>query len=311
MPLANVSNAACRPPSTADALTAQRGIQGASQTDVEAAARDLANHQVEEGGKGPTTPGDCSELTRPTKGWLQLAALKGRDPTHIIIRRFTALAALSLDLEADHIERLGNNLKQMVQANDDGVEEFNDNMMSRLGRYRRALVLVQSFREVLSFDDPNSALLDNVLSSARASFCERQPLHLDASDDDWASLFSVDKLEQMITFWPHRPCAQRLLQRFGPKPEASGELELTRIPWGYARFAIIGIFNCFVGVFVAAPIAIQALGVTTPVGEVMVYLAFVIVAGFLIQTLVDGFTKQLLVYLTYAGVMAAIMRQRS
>lgn len=55
--------------------------------------------------------------------------------------------------------------------------------------------------------------------------------------------------------------------------------------------------------------AIQTLKVTTPAGEVVTYLVFVLIAGFAIQMLVPGFTRQLLVYLAYAGVMAAVMRQ--
>jgi hypothetical protein len=46
----------------------------------------------------------------------------------------------------------------------------------------------------------------------------------------------------------------------------------------------------------------------SPGGMIATYLAFVLVAGFFIQSLVKGFTRQLLVYLAYASVMAAVLR---
>lgn len=87
-----------------------------------------------------------------------------------------------------------------------------------------------------------------------------------------------------------------------------GGIMITFISERYARFAIVGLFNCFVCVFVSAPVAILTLSRMTPTGTILTYLAFVLVAGFLIQWLVRGFTKQLLVYLAYASVMAAVIR---
>jgi hypothetical protein len=87
-----------------------------------------------------------------------------------------------------------------------------------------------------------------------------------------------------------------------------GDIMITFISSRYARFAIVGLFNCFVCVFVSAPVAILTLNTMTPMDTIVTYLAFVLVAGFLIQWLVRGFTRQLLVYLAYASVMAAVMR---
>lgn len=85
-------------------------------------------------------------------------------------------------------------------------------------------------------------------------------------------------------------------------------MQLTFIPGGFVRFALVGLFNCFVSVLVSAPVAIMTLNLMSPVGMVATYLAFVLVAGFFIQSLVKGFTRQLLVYLAYASVMAAVLR---
>ncbi|KAJ4316951.1 hypothetical protein N0V84_007607 [Fusarium piperis] len=66
---------------------------------------------------------------------LRLAALKETDPTHILFRRFTELASLSLDLEGNHLEQLGHDLRQMILTGDEGVNEFNGKFMAKLGRY--------------------------------------------------------------------------------------------------------------------------------------------------------------------------------
>jgi hypothetical protein len=87
-----------------------------------------------------------------------------------------------------------------------------------------------------------------------------------------------------------------------------GGITITFISGRYARFAIVGLFNCFVCIFVSAPVAILTLSTMTPMGTIVTYLSFVLVGGFLIQWFVRGFTKQLLVYLAYASVMAAVMR---
>lgn len=97
--------------------------------------------------------------------------------------------------------------------------------------------------------------------------------------------------------------------RFNLRTEQGGGFKAIWIPGEYVRFISVGVFNTCVGIFVIAPMAIQTLKVTTPVGEVATYLVFVLIAGFAIQMLVPGFTRQLLVYLAYAGVMAAVMRQ--
>jgi len=87
-----------------------------------------------------------------------------------------------------------------------------------------------------------------------------------------------------------------------------GDIAITYLPGTYAKFALVGLFNCFVCIFVSAPMAILTLNPMTPAGTIATYLGFVLVAGFLIQWLIKGFTRQLLVYLAYASVMAAVMR---
>ncbi|KAF4465550.1 hypothetical protein FALBO_7601 [Fusarium albosuccineum] len=282
-----------------DGLTVQHNTGVSPQINDETAPQgsDPEGHEVDQDGPG--------------KGVLDLAGLKESDPTQFIVRRFIALTSLSMDLEANYLEKEGSVLRRMVLAGDDGVEEFNEKFMTRLGRYRTHWYQFGcQVSEILGFDEPKSVLLNNVLPQARDSWSEGQGLHLNAPDQDWASIYNVDKFEQTFNVFLHRPLAQRIVNAISSNIEESGGYSLYYVPMGYIRFAIVGAFNCFVGVFVAAPVAIQALNVTSPAGEVATYVAFVIVAGFLIQTLVTGFTRQLLVYLAYAGVMAAVMRQR-
>ncbi|WAO93927.1 Hypothetical protein NCS54_01148700 [Fusarium falciforme] len=237
---------------------------------------------------------------------LQLAALRESDPTHILFRRFTELASLSLDLEGNHLEQLGHDLRQMILTGEEGVDDFNDKFLGKLGRYYQ---FGCSLRTVLGFSEPSQPFLGNVLASAKQSWAPGQGLHLNASDHDFASLFDTEKFDQVFTYLPHRPWVRRFLNKFNPRTEQGGSFEAIWVPGEYVRFASVGIFNTCVGIFVVAPMAIQALKVTTPAGEVATYLVFVLIAGFAIQMLVPGFTRQLLVYLAYAGVMAAVMRQ--
>ncbi|KAH7264177.1 hypothetical protein NW759_002232 [Fusarium solani] len=246
------------------------------------------------------------ETRGPGARVLQLAALRESDPTHILFRRFTELASLSLDLEGNHLEQLGHDLRQMILTGEDGVNDFNDKFLGKLRRYYQ---VGSSLRKVLGFDGPSQQFLADTLSSAKQSWAPGQGLHLNASDHDFASLLDTDKFDQILTYWPHKSWARRFLNKFNPRTEQGGGFEAIWIPGEYVRFISVGVFNTCVGIFVVAPMAIQTLKVTTPAGEVVTYLVFVLIAGFAIQMLVPGFTRQLLVYLAYAGVMAAVMRQ--
>lgn len=97
--------------------------------------------------------------------------------------------------------------------------------------------------------------------------------------------------------------------KFSPRTEQGDSFEAVWISDDSVQFISVGVFNTCVGIFVVAPMAILRLNVMSPAGEVATYLVFVLVAGFAIQMLVPGFTRQLVVYLAYAGVMAAVMKQ--
>ncbi|KAI8659572.1 hypothetical protein NCS56_01174800 [Fusarium sp. Ph1] len=312
MPLTNVSppSSHSRNPDAVEDLEAQQRTTEALQTDNDVDTRDSASNEPDRGGKPSNRvlylPNANSGLAGPGADVLHLAALREIDPTNILFRRFTGLASLSLDLEGNHLEQLGHDLRQMVLAGDECVNDFNDKFMAKLGRYHQ---FGCNLRTVLGFDPPSQQLLTNVLSSAKQSWVPGQGLHLNACDHDFASLLDTDKLDHVLAHLSYQPWARRILNMFNPRTEQGVGFEALWISEDAIRFVSVGIFNTCVGIFVVAPMAIQTLKVTSPAGEVATYLVFVLVAGFAIQMLVPGFTRQLLVYLAYAGVMAAVMRQ--
>ncbi|RSM14477.1 hypothetical protein BHE90_008600 [Fusarium euwallaceae] len=294
MPL-NVSpppNSHSLDPDAANDLEAQQRTAQDLQADNDVDTRDSASNEPDQGG-----PGACV---------LKLAALRESDPTHILFRRFTELASLSLDLEGNHLEQLGHELRQMILTGEEDVNDFNDKFLGKLSRYYQ---IGCNLRRVLGLTEPSQPFLKDVLDSAKQSWAPGQGLHLKASDHDFAWLCDTDKIDQVFINLPHQPWVRRFVNKLNLRTEKGGSFEAIWIPGEYVRFATVGIFNTCVGIFVVAPMAIQTLKVTTPAGEVATYLVFVLVAGFLIQILVPGFTRQLLAYLAYAGVMAAVMRQ--
>ncbi|RSL69425.1 hypothetical protein CEP54_002345 [Fusarium duplospermum] len=279
-------------PDAANDLEAQQRTIQDLQADNDVDTQDSASNEPDRGGPGAYV--------------LQLAALRESDPTHILFRRFTELASLSLDLEGNRLEQLGHDLRQMILTGEEGVDDFNDKFLGKLGRYYQ---IGYNLKRILGLTEPSQPFLKDVLDSAKRSWAPGQGLHLNASDHDFAWLCDTDKFDEVFINLPHQPWVRRFLNKFNLRTEQGDGFEAIWIPGEYVRFASVGIFNTCVGVFVVAPMAIQTLKVTSPAGEVATYLVFVLVAGFAIQMLVPGFTRQLLAYLAYAGVMAAVMRQ--
>jgi hypothetical protein len=90
---------------------------------------------------GRSPIGVCSWLLTLRQGrgkLLELAALKDRDPTHILFRRHVECGNLCMDLEANFLERDAIVLRQMVESGDKGLEECHERFMARLGRFCKA-----------------------------------------------------------------------------------------------------------------------------------------------------------------------------
>jgi hypothetical protein len=77
---------------------------------------------------------------------------------------------------------------------------------------------------------------------------------------------------------------------------------------GLMKFGLFTVFSLILGIFTCAPAGIQSLNVVSTVGEVAVYVAFVIVFGWLSLGLLRGFERSLLTSLAFAGLMANLLR---
>ncbi|KAG8357526.1 hypothetical protein FVEN_g4636 [Fusarium venenatum] len=235
---------------------------------------------------------------------LELAAWKDKDPTHILFRRHVENGSLCVDLEANYLERDAAVYRKKIESDDKDLEEYHERFMVRLSRFYQ---FGYQFSKIMELDEPSGVFLNNSLFLARQKWGEEKGIHLRAKNEDWASLYKTDKPDQWIRYLIHHPLSLRIMRDMNFASNEGG-ITITLVSERYARFAIVGLFNCFVCILVSAPVAILTLSTMTPMGTIVTYLSFVLVGGFLIQWFVRGFTKQLLVYLAYASVMAAVMR---
>ncbi|RBA09116.1 hypothetical protein FPRO05_06253 [Fusarium proliferatum] len=170
-----------------------------------------------------------------------------------------------------------------------------------------AQVLIQT-SQVLALDKPGSYFLRNLLPSFRAMLKREGGKYLDAPIHDWASLSQPDRLDQLICLAGYTKVGRVLLTPFLSGQEEVGDNDQYLYNEGAIRFISITIFSSIIALFACAPAAIQSLNVRSTVGEVVVYLVFVIVFGWLSQGLILGFEKVLLSCLAYAGLMATLLR---
>ncbi|KAF5651846.1 hypothetical protein F25303_3848 [Fusarium sp. NRRL 25303] len=116
------------------------------------------------------------------------------------------------------------------------------------------------------------------------------------------------RLDQLICLAGYIRVGRVLLKPFLSGQEEVGDNDQYLYNEGAIRFISITIFSSIIALFACAPAAIQSLNVRSTVGEVVVYLVFVIVFGWLSQGLILGFEKVLLSCLAYAGLMATLLR---
>ncbi|VTT78670.1 unnamed protein product [Fusarium fujikuroi] len=169
------------------------------------------------------------------------------------------------------------------------------------------MVLIQT-SQVLALDKPGSYFLRNLLPSFRAMLKGEGGKYLDAPIHDWASLSQPDRLDQLICLAGYTRVGRVLLTPFLSGQEEVGDNDQYLYNEGAIRFISITIFSSIIALFACAPAAIQSLNVRSTVGEVVVYLVFVIVFGWISQGLILGFEKVLLSCLAYAGLMATLLR---
>ncbi|KAM0435327.1 hypothetical protein ACHAPT_003421 [Fusarium lateritium] len=113
----------------------------------------------------------------------------------------------------------------------------------------------------------------------------------------------------MIGLIPTKKIGRFVFRPFLREAERIGRSTLYHYHENGIKILAFAGFNGILGVFACAPVAIQSLNVKSPAGEVATYLVFLIVFGWLSQSLLRGFEKILLTCLAYAALMATVMRQ--
>ncbi|KAI7769139.1 hypothetical protein LZL87_000686 [Fusarium oxysporum] len=133
-------------------------------------------------------------------------------------------------------------------------------------------------------------------------------IYLDEPMNDWVSLNQPNRMDQLICLAPHTKVGRALFRPFVTGKEEIGNNVQYHYNEGIIRSIAFTLFTSIIAVFACAPAAIQSLNVRSAVGEVVVYLVFVIAFGWLSQGLILGFEKVLLTCLAYAGLMANLLR---
>ncbi|RKL34694.1 hypothetical protein BFJ72_g9147 [Fusarium proliferatum] len=207
-------------------------------------------------------------------------------------------------LQANRMVTLYDEAKKAFES---GREDANtdEKLVEEYLKYSQVLIQTS---QVLALDGPGSYFLRNLLPSFRAMLKREGGKYLDAPIHDWASLSQPDRLDQLICLAGYTKVGRVLLTPFLSGQEEVGDNDQYLYNEGAIRFISITIFSSIIALFACAPAAIQSLNVRSTVGEVVVYLVFVIVFGWLSQGLILGFEKVLLSCLAYAGLMATLLR---
>ncbi|EKJ77108.1 hypothetical protein FPSE_02752 [Fusarium pseudograminearum CS3096] len=170
--------------------------------------------------------------------------------------------------------------------------------------------LLLQANQIQALDQPNRGFLRNLLSVNRGILKDVDTSFLDEPNDDWVSITKQDRLDRLISLILATKIGRALAcqKPLRSKTEMIGEDKLDDYHEGVMKFAIFTVFSLILGVFTCAPAGIQSLNVVSTVGEVAVYVAFVIVFGWLSLGFLGGFERSLLTSLAFAGLMANLLR---
>ncbi|SCV26155.1 uncharacterized protein FFB14_00924 [Fusarium fujikuroi] len=238
------------------------------------------------------------------RGWARMCRQMQQDKRHMVAPRLSNISSRCIMLQANRMVTLYDEAKKAFES---GREDANTNEKLVEEYLKYSQVLIQT-SQVLALDKPGSYFLRNLLPSFRAMLKGEGGKYLDAPIHDWASLSQPDRLDQLICLAGYTRVGRVLLTPFLSGQEEVGDNDQYLYNEGAIRFISITIFSSIIALFACAPAAIQSLNVRSTVGEVVVYLVFVIVFGWLSQGLILGFEKVLLSCLAYAGLMATLLR---
>ncbi|KAH7209422.1 hypothetical protein DER44DRAFT_744626 [Fusarium oxysporum] len=259
------------------------------------------------------------------RGWVRMCRQIQQDKRHMVAPRLSNISSRCIMLQANRMvtlyaeaEKAFELGKEDANSNEKFVEEYlkyckikdngdYDPFAGPQADTLTAQLLLQT-NQVLALDKPGSYFLRNLLPSFRAMLKGGSGNYLDAPMNDWASLSQPDRLDQLICLAAYTRVGRTLFTPFLSRQEEVDDNDQYHYNEGAIRFITITIFSSIIAVFACAPAAIQSLNVRSTVGEVVVYLVFVIVFGWLSQGLILGFEKVLLSCLAYAGLMATLLR---
>ncbi|CVK92964.1 uncharacterized protein FPRN_04442 [Fusarium proliferatum] len=238
------------------------------------------------------------------RGWARMCRQMQQDKRHMVAPRLSNISSRCIMLQANRMVTLYDEAEKAFES---GREDANtdEKLVEEYLKYSQVLIQTS---QVLALDKPGSYFLRNLLPSFRAMLKREGGKYLDAPIHDWASLSQPDRLDQLICLAGYTKVGRVLLTPFLSGQEEVGDNDQYLYNEGAIRFISITIFSSIIALFACAPAAIQSLNVRSTVGEVVVYLVFVIVFGWLSQGLILGFEKVLLSCLAYAGLMATLLR---
>ncbi|VZH87965.1 unnamed protein product, partial [Fusarium fujikuroi] len=211
------------------------------------------------------------------RGWARMCRQMQQDKRHMVAPRLSNISSRCIMLQANRMVTLYDEAKKAFES---GREDANTNEKLVEEYLKYSQVLIQT-SQVLALDKPGSYFLRNLLPSFRAMLKGEGGKYLDAPIHDWASLSQPDRLDQLICLAGYTRVGRVLLTPFLSGQEEVGDNDQYLYNEGAIRFISITIFSSIIALFACAPAAIQSLNVRSTVGEVVVYLVFVIVFGWI------------------------------
>ncbi|KPM44011.1 hypothetical protein AK830_g2547 [Neonectria ditissima] len=208
---------------------------------------------------------------------------------------------------ASNILELFDELQRSEERGMDPLEKNRSlfELREELGRHHHFTLQA---KEMHGLDQPSATFIDNFRLGAGADLDIEDAKYLQGPRRDFVSLLPIDKLDKLVWDLPHQPIGKALFSRFQDKTTEQGDVQFRHYPMKTFKVVLSGVFNCFVGGIIGAPVAIQLLAVETKPGGAVLYLCFLLSFAFLVQGIAHGTNTQLFLTLGYAGVLAAILK---
>ncbi|KAJ4268303.1 hypothetical protein NW762_002366 [Fusarium torreyae] len=253
--------------------------------------------------EGPFNAPDL-EGQATSKGWIRLSLQQQRDTRHMVAPRCTAIAASCIMFRADSLLATHADVIKTSEAGEE-VAELCEKREAELMKLHQ---LVLGTSQILALDQPEKHFWRDLLPTIRAALSDDGAKFLDEPSNDWVSVSQPDRLAQLISLIPTTRLGRLVFRPFLAETEKIGNNTVYHYHERAIGFAFFTVFSAIIGTFACAPAAIQSLNVNSAVGEVAVYLVFVVVFGWINQGLIRGFEKLLIVCIAYSGLMANLLR---